>query len=196
MLLAACSSDAKTTDTTRAGDTTVAAASETTSPGAETSLAADTTVAADTTQAAAATQAADTSAPVTAPEPTSAGAITKPIIKPTAKATARTTVAVGANAIPRLKGEVGALKDATVASCAKDGKNWVASGSVLNPTDGPATYVIAVSFLDTKAATLGLNWTRLDGVGAGATKNWKVSAAAAGDELQCILRVTRAKVGE
>jgi hypothetical protein len=109
----------------------------------------------------------------------------------TASATNSGNASVDVNAIPKLKNEVGALRDATVKSCSKDGTGWKADGVVNNAGKAPASYVITVSFLDDKNTTMGLNWSKVDKVAAGAAADWSLTAPAAGEKLQCILRVTR-----
>ena len=181
-VLVACGSKAKPAVTTAAAETTVAAAAP---GGAETTVA--TPSGGETTAVASAgettvAQSSDGSAP-------SASAATE-----ATRAAGGTTGPAGANAIPKLPGEVGALKDVTVTSCAKAGADWSAKGTVKNPTGGAAAYVIAVSFLDEHNTTLGLGFTRVDGVPAAASQEWTVSSAASGDNLRCILRVTRANI--
>ena len=210
--LSACSSGAKSTDAPVV-ETTVA-------PAVETSVAAESSAAASVAETAAASVAADTAAGINAAASADTAAPAKPTdtkVGDTKAAKAADTKAakagdtkaakagdtkaaaaaaasnanVDANAIPKLKGEVGALADVTVKDCAKDGADWTAKGSLTNSSKSAAAYVITTSFLDDKGTTLGLGWSKIDSVKAGGSQDWSVKAPATGDKLQCIMRVTR-----
>jgi hypothetical protein len=206
--LSACGSGAKSTDAVT--PTTAAPAVETAAPSSvvaaetvvtETVAAGTDAPAAETVAAAVETAAAADSVGSVATETAAAGdtgaaqsSDTKPAATKAAKAAAATTASnanVDANAIPKLKGEVGALADVTVKDCVKDGADWTAKGSLTNSSKASAAYVITTSFLDDKGATLGLGWSKIDSVKAGGSQEWSVKAPAAGDKLQCIMRVTR-----
>jgi len=63
---------------------------------------------------------------------------------------------------------------------------------VTNPTDEPVDYAVVVSFLDADNATLGADAVLLRGVAPGADADWSVELPVTGDDVRCILRVTRA----
>ncbi len=90
-------------------------------------------------------------------------------------------------------GFVGALKDVKVTSCQLDGAAWNANGTVTNSSGTDASYRIYVAFnvkgtTDTKAVIQ----ADVD-VANGKTEKWSASADVADKDLQCILRVERAK---
>lgn len=86
-------------------------------------------------------------------------------------------------------GWVGALEDAEVTTCARDGDNWVAAGTVKNPLDEPQSYRLYVSAM-AGGETRGLIQVDVPGVEGGATGDWKASFALPG-EFECVLRVER-----
>lgn len=100
---------------------------------------------------------------------------------------------------PRLADEVGAAKESKLDSCQAADDGWVARGTVANPTESAVDYLVVVSLQDTDQPagnqTAGLNWTLVEGVGAGATQEWEVSVAVKPTNASCILRVTRAAAG-
>ncbi len=90
-------------------------------------------------------------------------------------------------------GYVGAAKDVKLATCNLDGAAWAADGTVTNNSDSDASYRIYVAFnvkgsTDTKA----VSEADID-VAKGKTEKWNVTADVADKDLQCILRVERAK---
>lgn len=198
-MLNACSS---TTSTEAIGPDTSVAAVAVASTDAPTEMAAvtpnstpdstpDSTVAADSPAAA--------PAPSTVPSKGTTPAIAVSTVKGAAVPTptaVRSNPDVDANAIPKLKNEVGALADVTVKSCAKtpsgaDG-DWKSAGTVTNSTKSAATYVITTAFLDAKGTTVGLGFSKVDRVNAGSSREWAVAAkTTVGEGLQCIMRVTR-----
>ena len=193
-MLNACSS---TTSTEAIGPDTSVAAVAVASTDAPTEMAAVTNSTPDSTVAADSPAAAP--APSTVPSKGTTPAIAVSTVKAAAVPTptaVRSNPDVDANAIPKLKNEVGALADVTVKSCAKtpsgaDG-DWKSAGTVTNSTKSAATYVITTAFLDAKGTTVGLGFSKVDRVNAGSSREWAVAAkTTVGESLQCIMRVTR-----
>lgn len=105
---------------------------------------------------------------------------------------ARSNPDVDANAIPKLKNEVGALADVSVKLCVKAPNGWKSTGTVANNTKSVATYVITTAFLDAQGTTVGLGFAKVEKLNAGSVRDWAVSAqTTVGKGLQCIMRVTR-----
>jgi hypothetical protein len=98
----------------------------------------------------------------------------------------------GLTEVPTLEGEVGAKADSRTDRCEATDAGWIGEGTVTNPTDGPVDYAVVVSFLDAGNATLGADANIIRDVAAGDTAPWSVELPVTGDDLQCILRVTRA----
>ena len=201
-MLNACSSDASSDastdaigpDTSVVTDATVAGATT----DAPTQLAA---VIPDSTAAPQAPAAVPAGSTVPSKETIAAKAET-PVKTPVNASAAPTPTAVrsnpdvDANAIPKLKNEVGALADVAVKSCAKAPSgadvDWTSAGSVTNSSKAVASYVITTAFLDAKGTTVGLGFITVDRVNAGSSRQWAVTAqTTVGEGLQCIMRVTR-----
>jgi hypothetical protein len=121
-----------------------------------------------------------------APSTTAAGVDT------TAAGPATTTTMPGLTEVPTLEGEVGAKVDSSTERCEATDGGWIGEGTVTNPTDEPVDYAVVVSFLDAANATLGADANLIRGVAPGDTAPWSVELPVNGDDLQCILRVTRA----
>jgi len=88
------------------------------------------------------------------------------------------------------EGYVGALEDATVTSCERDGADWVAQGTVTNPIDEVQNYRLYVSALSDDD-TRGIVQVDVPDVDGGATAEWKASFPLDDEKLECVLRVER-----
>ncbi len=89
-----------------------------------------------------------------------------------------------------VEGWVGALEDASTTQCARDGGNWVAAGTVTNPTDAAQSYRLYVSAMD-GTQTRGLIQVDVPDVAAGASGEWKAEFPLEGEKFDCVLRVER-----
>ena len=87
-------------------------------------------------------------------------------------------------------GWVGALEDAHVATCARQGDEWIAAGTVTNPVEDAQSYRLYVSLLD-GSETRGLVQVDVPDVAAGASGQWKAAFPLTGDDFTCVLRVER-----
>lgn len=87
-------------------------------------------------------------------------------------------------------GWVGALEDADIATCARQGDEWVAAGTVTNPVDDAQSYRLYVSLID-GSETRGLIQVDVPDVAAGASGDWKAAFPLPGDNFKCVLRVER-----
>ncbi len=116
--------------------------------------------------------------------------------KPTAKSASASTsttqpfVANTKNTPGTLKGFVGAKADVHDTECTQAGARWNAAGRVTNPTTGPVTYRIYVSFLSGDT-TVGIAEVNIAKVGAKQTEDFEQGVKVAGKDLRCILRVER-----
>lgn len=117
---------------------------------------------------------------------------TAALVDTTAAGPATTTTMPGLTEVPTLDGEVGAKVDSRTDRCEATDAGWIGEGTVTNPTDGLVDYAVVVSFLDADNATLGADADIIVNVAPGETAEWSVELPVSGDELQCILRVTRA----
>jgi hypothetical protein len=89
-------------------------------------------------------------------------------------------------------GFVGALKDVTASSCGASGADWVGSGTITNPMRAAANYRVWVAFIGADGGTVGLVQVNVDGVAAGASKDFSAPMPYAADgTLSCTLRVER-----
>lgn len=88
------------------------------------------------------------------------------------------------------EGYVGALEDAKLTSCERDGANWVAQGTVTNPIDKVQSYRLYVSALSDDD-TRGIIQVDVPKVAGGATAEWKASFPLDDEKLECVLRVER-----
>jgi len=86
---------------------------------------------------------------------------------------------------------VGAAADAITEACERDGDEWVARGTVTNPTDGEVDYRIYVSLLNSANDTRGLQQVDVEDLGAGDTADWESRLELADEDLSCVLRVER-----
>ena len=197
-MLNACSSDSSATDAI-GPDTTVATVGgakvvATDAPSELAAVTPDSSVvpAAEPDTTVAATDSTTATKAVTATTITSTLKGSPAVTTPTA---VRSNPDVDANAIPKLKNEVGALADVSVKSCAKvpsAAGDWKSAGTVANSTKRVATYVITTAFLDAKGTTVGLGFTKVERVNVGSSRDWAVTAPTTVSEgLQCIMRVTR-----
>lgn len=132
----------------------------------------------------------DTSVDTTTPTETTAPAAETTAPAPATSTT--TTTMPGLTEVPVLEGEVGAKADSRTDRCEATDNGWIGAGTVTNPTDEPVDYAVVVSFLDAGNATLGADAVLLSGVAAGTSAEWSVELPVSGDDLRCILRVTRA----
>lgn len=87
-------------------------------------------------------------------------------------------------------GWVGALEDAETKTCARDGADWVASGTVTNPLDEAQSYRLYVSAMF-GGDTRGLIQVDVPDVAGGASAPWRAAFPLEGDEFTCVLRVER-----
>lgn len=87
-------------------------------------------------------------------------------------------------------GWVGALEDAEVTTCAREGDDWIAAGTVTNPLEEAQSYRLYVSLLD-GADTRGLIQVDVPDVAGGAAGEWKADFPLEGDAFTCVLRVER-----
>jgi hypothetical protein len=85
----------------------------------------------------------------------------------------------------------GALDDVSDQQCALEGGQWLATGTVTNPTDADAGYRVYVSFLDAAGETVGLVENDLEPVPPGESAEYSAGLDTATEGLQCILRVER-----
>jgi hypothetical protein len=86
---------------------------------------------------------------------------------------------------------VGALKDTTVATCARKGSSWSVTGTVTNPTAGSVDYRIYVSLLNATNDTRALKQVNVDKLSPGASANWSADIPVDETGLSCVLRVER-----
>ena len=86
---------------------------------------------------------------------------------------------------------VGALEDAEVASCERDGDDWSVAGTVTNGADATADYRIYVSLLNAASETRALSQVDVAAVAAGESAEWSVEIPMPEDDLDCVLRVER-----
>lgn len=88
------------------------------------------------------------------------------------------------------EGYVGALGDAAVKRCERDGGDWIAAGTVTNPTDDAQSYRLYVSAM-ADDDTRGLVQVDVPPVDAGGTAQWNATFALPDDDMTCVLRVER-----
>lgn len=75
-----------------------------------------------------------------------------------------------------------------ITSCTATDDGWAAEGTVRNPTDADASYVVTVFFTSAAATVVGTGQKSVD-VAAGAEATWSVAAEfTAPDETLCALR--------
>lgn len=89
-----------------------------------------------------------------------------------------------------VEGWVGALEDAKTTTCARDGGNWVAAGTVTNPLDEAQSYRLYVSAMF-GGETRGLIQVDVPDVAGGESGQWRAAFPLQGDEFTCVLRVER-----
>ncbi|MFT4051269.1 MAG: hypothetical protein QM677_03355 [Microbacterium sp.] len=89
-----------------------------------------------------------------------------------------------------VEGYVGALGDAEVVTCAREGGDWVVAGTVTNPLDEVQSYRIYVTVRDDDD-TRGIIQVDVPDVEGEASAEWTASFPLDDESLECVLRVER-----
>jgi hypothetical protein len=108
--------------------------------------------------------------------------------KPTPSASASASVARVTPPAEKIVNEPAARKDVTQNGCTAADGGWGASGTVRNSTTKDASYVIVVSFTNSKSTVLARGTKKLK-VAAGKSAKWSASAKfKAPKDVVCVLR--------
>lgn len=111
-------------------------------------------------------------------------------VEPTPTDTKAPTVTEITDQPGSVEGFVGALEDAEVKRCERDGDGWVAAGTVDNPTDRTQSYRLYISAM-ADGDTRGIVQVDVASVAAGESAAWKAEFALPDNDLTCVLRVER-----
>lgn len=93
---------------------------------------------------------------------------------------------------PVLSGAAMATADLKVTACPPGTGSVTASGTVSNPADVVADYLVVVTWPGADGAVLTSAWAEVAGVGAGMTVEWSATGELGGDQASgCTTRLTR-----
>lgn len=95
-------------------------------------------------------------------------------------------------ATPVLSGAAMATADLTITACPPGTGSVTATGTVTNPADAAADYLVVVSWLGADGGVLTSAWAEVAEVGAGTTVEWSATGELGGDQAaDCTTRFTR-----
>ena len=97
---------------------------------------------------------------------------------------------------PEVRGSAGAVDDVDwePAECPTAAGEQTTGGSLANPTDDPAGYLVTISWTNATSDVLGLGFEVVRGVKPGEEREWEVAADVSEGAVQCVINVRRGTI--